>query len=806
MSTDFPQPISEQIWEGKYRLTTPNPDIIDDQNVSETWDRIASACAYAPHRFETGSTLTRMSEVDQAGDNIAFRSILEDFQFLPAGRITAGAGSGRNVTLFNCYVMGTVPDDISGIFEMLREAALTMQQGGGIGYDFSTLRPAGSPVKGVDADASGPLTFMDVWSAMCKTIMSAGYRRGAMMATMRCDHPDIEAFVTAKQDGTRLRMFNMSVLCSNEFMRAVKADEPWDLVHISSPPGPTEIVGQNTDGVALFKHKTIRARGLWERIMDSTYNYAEPGVLFIDVINQANNLWYMEEITSSNPCGEQPLPPYGACLLGSINLTKIVEDPFDHPWINWNRLIRTATIATRMLDCVIDISNFPLVQQQEEAMLKRRMGIGITGLADMLFMMGETYGSNKAAALAEEVMSVITVACYDESIKMAKMYGPCPATLLYKDRASLIQSGFMDNMPDHIKDGILKYGLRNSHLTSIAPTGTISMFAGNVSSGIEPIFAAEYSRKILDDDGIGHRVKVVQDYAVHLRAKFIESGRISEDRYDKLVTAQTLTPADHLKMLTAVQPWVDSSISKTINCPEDISYADFSDIYMHAYDHGLKGCTTYRPNAVTGSVLSLESDKPSKAAVVTKEEPLPLQGGLVEPMERPKILTGTTYKLKWDTRSFYVTMNDYMDDDGNAIPFEIFINSSEMASLQWTVALTRMISAIYRRGGDVAFVGEELKRISDPHGGFWVDKKFVPSFVALLGQTIVNHLESMADNNMLNEEMDPETSGSIIDDIVESMPELKGNMPRQCLECFSFSLVVSSGCETCTACGHSKCG
>jgi len=332
------------------------------------------------------------------------------------------------------------------------------------------------------------------------------------------------------------------------------------------------------------------------------------------------------------------------------------------------------------------------------------------------------------------------------------------------------------------------------------------MFAGNVSSGIEPIFAAEYSRKILDDDGIGHRVEVVQDYAVHLRAKFIESGRISEDRYDKLVTAQTLTPADHLKMLTAVQPWVDSSISKTINCPEDISYADFSDIYMHAYDHGLKGCTTYRPNAVTGSVLSLESDKPSKAAVVTKEEPLPLQGGLVEPMERPKILTGTTYKLKWDTRSFYVTMNDYMDDDGNAIPFEIFINSSEMASLQWTVALTRMISAIYRRGGDVAFVGEELKRISDPHGGFWVDKKFVPSFVALLGQTIVNHLESMADNNMLNEEMDPETSGSIIDDIVESMPELKGNMPRQCLECFSFSLVVSSGCETCTACGHSKCG
>ncbi len=813
MSNDFPQPISKQIWKSKYRLRTPNPDIPNDDSVNDTWDRIAYACASATHRIEKGANLDLVPCDHIDIDERDFRDILEDFTFLPAGRITAGAGSGRNVSLFNCFVMGTVPDDISGIFEMLREAALTMQQGGGIGYNFSTLRPAGSPVKGVDADASGPLTFMDVWSAMCKTIMSAGYRRGAMMATMRCDHPDIEAFVVAKHDPTRLRMFNMSVLCSDKFMTAVKEDLPWELVHISSPPLTTEprYHSQDANGMSLFVHKTIMARDLWDLIMQSTYDTAEPGVLFIDRINQQNNLWYAEEICSTNPCGEQPLPPYGACLLGSVNLAKMVEDPFTKPWINWNKVIKTVTIAVRMLDSVIDMSNFPLVQQREEALAKRRMGIGITGLADLLFMMNVTYGSTEAVNIAEEIMKEITLAAYTASIELAKSYGPCPATLMHKDRMSLLESGFMANMPEHIKKGIVKYGLRNALLTSIAPTGTISMFAGNVSSGIEPIFAAQYTRKILENDGVTKREELVQDYAVHLLTHTeVETKKPKRMMIASLPTAQTLTPADHLRMLAAVQPYVDSSISKTINCPEDISMEDFKEIYLEAYNLGLKGCTTYRPNEVTGSVLSVESDKPSEAAVVTEETVLIPQGGLVEPMERPKTLTGTTYRLKWDTRSFYVTMNDYMDDDGNAIPFEIFINSSEMASLQWTVALTRMISAIYRRGGDVAFVGEELKRISDPHGGFWVDKKFVPSFVALLGQTIVNHLESMATNNMLNDTMDPEVSMDIIRDIVEAMPELTppdtAEKLPQCPKCYDFSMVVSGGCATCNNCAHSKCG
>jgi ribonucleoside-diphosphate reductase alpha chain len=762
---------------------TANPDINDDLTVQDTWHRIAEACANPRFSYEIYQE-----------DYDDFLSILRDFNFLPAGRIIAGAGSGRNVTLFNCYVMGTVPDDISGIFKMLQEAALTMQQGGGIGYDFSPLRPMGSPVKGVDADASGPLSFMNVWDAMCKTIMSAGYRRGAMMATMRCDHPDIEAFITAKQDSAKLRMFNMSVLCSDAFMHAVKENRKWDLVHESSPPVGQEkvIFGQSADAKPLYIHKTIQARDLWELIMKSTYNYAEPGVIFIDEINQKNNLWYMEDIAATNPCGEQPLPPYGACLLGSINLTKMVVDPFGAPSINYDKIRQTARIAVRMLDRVIDMSLFPIPQQKMEALKKRRMGIGITGLADMLFMMGLTYGTPEAAKLAEKVMKEITIACYEESIGLASKYGPCPATASPQQRSDFIRSGFMMNMPEHIHRGILKHGIRNALLTSIAPTGTISMYAGNVSSGIEPIFATEYTRKVLENDGITKREEVVQDYAVHLLSRHTDENR--KTAMECLVTAQTLTPQDHLVMQAAVQPWVDSSISKTINCPEDISYEDFEAIYMEAYDQGCKGCTTYRPNDVTGSVLSVESSDKPKGTTVTDREALVLKRPISEPIPRPKNLTGTTYKLKWDDKNFYVTINDYVDEDGDTIPFELFINSAEMANLQWTVALTRMISAIFRRGGNVSFIGKELKRISDPAGGFWSEQKYVPSFVALLGQTIEKHMSGVTDNAVLVETMGTPT------------PQLTGGTPLQCGECCEYAVIVSGGCATCTTCGHSKCG
>ena len=348
----FTAPIAEQIWDMKYRFKgadgTPK-----DVTVEDTWRRIARDLAQVE------------SKADVWEDK--FFNALEDFKYLPAGRITAGAGTARSVTLFNCFVMGTVPDSMSGIFDMLKEAALTMQQGGGIGYDFSTIRPKGAIVHGVAADASGPLSFMDVWDAMCRTIMSAGSRRGAMMATMRCDHPDVEQFIAAKSDSARLRMFNLSVLVTDPFMEAVKADGSWDL---------------KFDGKV---YHTVKARDLWNKIMKATYDYAEPGVIFIDRINEANNLNYVEQIAATNPCGEQPLPPYGACLLGSINLARLVTDPFtDAAGLDDAALEKLVATAVRMMDNVVDASRFPLPEQEEEAQNKRRIGLGVTGLADAL--------------------------------------------------------------------------------------------------------------------------------------------------------------------------------------------------------------------------------------------------------------------------------------------------------------------------------------------------------------------------------------------------------------------------------------
>ena len=387
-------PISQQIWDMKYRLRGANGAPVD-RTIEETWARVAKALA-AP-------------EKEPAKHEGAFYEALSDFRFLPAGRIIAGAGTGRDVTLFNCFVMGTIPDDMGGIFQGLKEAALTMQQGGGIGYDFSTLRPRGAPVKGVGADASGPLSFMNVWDAMCRTIMSAGYRRGAMMATLRCDHPDIEAFIEAKKEPGVLRMFNLSVLVTDAFMDAVKHDRSWELTF-----GGTS-------------YSTLRARDLWEKIMRATYAYAEPGVIFIDRINQRNNLAYAETIAATNPCGEQPLPPYGACLLGSINLAKLVKDPFtDNARMDDAELARITATAVRMLDNAIDASRYPLAEQQHEAYAKRRIGLGLTGLADALILCGIRYDSDRGRALASQWMASISRNAYLASAQLAAEKGSFP--------------------------------------------------------------------------------------------------------------------------------------------------------------------------------------------------------------------------------------------------------------------------------------------------------------------------------------------------------------------------------------------
>jgi ribonucleoside-diphosphate reductase alpha chain len=770
--------ISQQIWDMKYRFKEPGGGVVD-KTIEDTWRRVARSLA--------------ATETDPAAWEQPFYEAMEDFKFLPAGRIIAGAGTKRTVTLFNCFVMGTIPDDMGGIFTHLREAALTMQQGGGIGYDFSTLRPKGALVKGVGADASGPLSFMDVWDAMCRTIMSAGSRRGAMMATMRCDHPDIEQFIDAKREPGRLRMFNLSVLVTDPFMQAVKDDAPWELVF-----------GGQT-------YRTVRARELWDRIMRATYAYAEPGVIFIDRINRLNNLNYCETIAATNPCGEQPLPPYGACLLGSINLARLVRDPFEETArLDMDELARVVRMAVRMMDNVVDVSRFPLEEQDHEAKAKRRIGLGVTGLADALIMCRTRYGSERAVKLAGEWTAQIQREAYLASVDLAEEKGAFP---LY-DRDRYLAGEHIRSLDDDVQEAIRKHGIRNALLTSIAPTGTISLFADNVSSGIEPVFAFTFTRNVLMPDGT-RKAEEVSDFAYRLwRRRFGDDAPLP----NWFVDAQRLTPRDHLVMQAAVQKSIDSSISKTINCPEDLSFEAFKDVYLEAWALGCKGCTTYRPNEVTGSVLEVKKEEAAEPELPLEAQPHPADtfeaGGVVymtQPLTRPEELAGQTYKIKWadSEHAIYITIND-MVQDGRRRPFEVFINSKNMEHYAWTVALTRMISAVFRRGGDVSFVVEELKAVFDPRGGQWFQGRYVPSLLAAIGGVIERHMIEIGFLPRAGEAYPPHSVEQeqnrkrlAVGAGPESMPSAR---LRQCPKCGEAALIRQEDCDTCTACGYSKCG
>ena len=762
--------ISRQIWEQKYRYAPEGG--AGETGMDETWRRVAGAAAEAEAPDVRALWAGR------------FHDLLSSLEFLPGGRILAGAGTDRKVTLFNCFVMGRIEDDLGAIFENLREAALTMQQGGGIGYDFSTLRPRGAPVKGVGADASGPVSFMDVWDAMCRTIVSAGSRRGAMMATLRCDHPDIEAFIAAKADPARLRMFNLSVLVTDAFMEAVERDTAWDL----------------TFGGTVYK--TVQARALWNRIMQSAYDFAEPGVIFIDRINAQNNLSYCETISATNPCGEQPLPPYGACLLGAVNLARLVREPFiAGAQLDERRLEEVAALAVRFLDNVIDISGFPFETQQAEARAKRRIGLGVTGLADALIQCGARYGSQEAAALAGRWMAAIQRAAYRASAGIAAEKGAFP---LYDAQAFLAAPG-VRRLDEETRALIAANGIRNGLLTSIAPTGTISLLAGNVSSGIEPVFDLSYVRRILMPSGEA-RTETVEDDAYR---RFRDLFGPDTELPDSFVTAQQLAPGDHLRMQAALQPHVDASISKTVNSPEATSFAAFQTIYKEAYALGLKGCTVYRPNAVTGSVLSAAvpaaKAEPQAATAIpapaVAARPDERQADVVymaKPLERDPVLAGATYKLKWpdSDHAIYVTINDIVQD-GRKRPFEIFINSKNLEHYAWTVALTRMISAVFRRGGDIAFVSEELKAVFDPRGGQWMGGRYVPSLLAAIGDVIEKH---MLATGFLQRPPAP------LEEHRLAVNEGTGGRPLgACPRCGTAALVLEEGCLRCRDCGYSKC-
>jgi ribonucleoside-diphosphate reductase alpha chain len=574
-----------------------------------------------------------------------------------------------------------------------------------------------------------------------------------MMGCLRIDHPDIEAFIDAKRDPARFRNFNLSVLVTDAFMSALGSDGDW----------PLAFNGETA--------RTVRARELWERLMRATYDVAEPGVIFVDRVNSQNNLAHCETISASNPCGEQMLPPYGACLLGSINLARLVGKPFDGGELDEEQLAELTQTAVRMLDNVIDISRYPLPEQEAEAKAKRRIGLGVTGLADALLFCGAAYGSSDAVALTRRWLGIIKREAYRASALLAAEKGAFP-----KYDPSMLERPNLAELDEETRDLIAKHGLRNGCLTSIAPTGTTSLLAGNVSSGIEPVFAYSYTRKILQSDGT-KRVEQVEDHAMRVWRQL--KGDVPPPT-ELFVSAQTLSPSDHLTMQAAAQARIDSSISKTVNCPEDIGFEAFADIYVEGYHLGCKGLTTYRPNSVTGSVLSVADGQKTE---LKAEEPL---------QPRADQLHGTTYKLKWpeSAHAVYVTIND-VEQGGARRPFEMFINSKNMEHYAWTLGLTRMISAVFRRSPDVAFVAEELKAVFDPRGGAWMQGRYVPSLLAAIGDIVERHLGGLV----------PEVAPA-----AAFAPPSTGKAMPQCPQCGVSTLVKVEGCNNCLDCGYSKCG
>jgi len=516
--------------------------------------------------------------------------------FLPGGRVQAAAGSAKRVTAYNCYVMRQVPDDFNGIMDVLKEAGQTLRMGGGVGYDFSAIRPKGAHIASLNTSASGPVSFMRIYDSMCGTIMSAGHRRGAQMATIRVDHPDIMEFITSKANSDQLTNFNISVLVTDKFMEAVAKDESFDLIW----EGKT--------------YDTVRAKNLWETILRNNWDWAEPGVIFIDRVNQKNNLWYIEDITATNPCGEQPLPAYGACLLGSWNLTKFVHFTVPEASIgavkatfNYEKLKHYIPHIVRMMDNVIDETTYPLPQQEKEAKDKRRMGLGITGLANTLAVLGIEYGSDEAAEWTEDILRLIANCSYMASVELAIEKGPFPLFNAEKYK----QGKFISTLDIDVQEAIYNYGIRNSHLTSIAPTGTISLTANNVSSGIEPVFSHSYERTVNKADG--KEVEKVEDYALR------EWGI-------KCKTADQVTVEEHVKMLNAAQKWVDSAVSKTCNVGDSVTWEEFKEVYRQAYEGGAKGCTTFRAAGKRFGILNASTSED----VVTEEtmsDETEIQGG-----------------------------------------------------------------------------------------------------------------------------------------------------------------------------------
>lgn len=766
---DLRQAISEMIWREKYRAVSA----AGDSTETSPADTHARVCAgvYA-------------NDPEAAAHAPLAMAAMDAMEWCPAGRILAGAGTGRQVTMINCFVNDTVADSMVGIMAANTRAALTMQQGGGIGTDFSTIRPRGSLVEKTGSVASGPISFMEIWQAMCGTIMSGGTRRGAMMGTLADDHPDLLDFIAAKQQPGRLTNFNVSVLVSDALMKAIDADADWDLGFPVPPADPSQrIAVSEKNGRPWFVYRRLKARDLWDAIIRATYDAAEPGVIFIDRVNAANNLAYCETLHCTNPCGEQPLPPNGACNLGCVNLAALVRAPFsDHSEFDFARLSEVAAIGVRFLDNVLDVTNYPVPEQASEAANKRRTGIGIMGLGTALQMLGLRYGAPEAEAMTARIMEALRDACYRASVGLAAERGPFPLF----DVDAFLDRPFVKELPDDIREGIAKSGIRNGVLLTVAPTGTTAIYNANVSSGLEPTFGWRYFRKVLQADGSQREFAVIDaGFMAYCRAHDLDPATAPLTGLPPyMVGALELSVDEHLRTQAICQRYVDASISKTINCPETMDFEAFKAVYARAYALGCKGCTTYRPSPLRTSVLSTTSDAAQTAPADAQLAP------------RPEALSGTTYKLKWPTtdENFYVTINDIVNGGGRRRPFEIFIASRSADHAELLSALTITLSAIMRRTDDPSFLIEDLSTVRGAQGA-WVNGRYVNGIVALIAEVMRRHLAALGLIEAPEERADmqvPEDNAAPAGDT--------------CPQCHAPTLFRQEGCKKCINCGYSTCG
>ncbi|MFM7005455.1 MAG: adenosylcobalamin-dependent ribonucleoside-diphosphate reductase [Limnohabitans sp.] len=782
-----------------------------EQCVGELFDRVAKALASveAPElRIDFEKHFRENLEIGAIG----------------AGRIMSAAGSGIQETLINCFVQpvgdciqGTDETGYPGIYEALREAAETMRRGGGVGYDFSRIRPRGARVKGTASIASGPCSYINVFDQSCATVESAGARRGAQMGVLRIDHPDVIEFITAKRTPGRWNNFNVSVAVSDEFIRAVRDDMSWNLLHVAQPSEELLARGGHQRADGMWVYASMPARELWDSVMKSAYDFAEPGILFLDQINRDNNLRAIEAITATNPCGEQPLPPYGCCDLGPVILPRFVSHPFAHGGeasFNFTAFAKAVKLQVRALDNVLELTHWPLPQQKDEAQAKRRVGVGFTGLGDSLVMLGLGYNSEEGRAVAKRIAEVMRDAAYTASVELAKEKGAFPR---FDSEAYLAEGTFASRLPEAIKQEIRKYGIRNSHLLSIAPTGTVSLaFADNASNGIEPAFSWTYMRKKREADGTTTQYEV-QDHAWRV---YRELGGDVNHLPPTFISALEMNAHDHIAMMQVVQPFIDTAISKTVNVPADYPYEDFKDLYLQAWRAGLKGLATYRPNAILGAVLELkpltQEGQTAKADVTTAVDPMRTviesrpKGGLDAVAEKIEYWTHEGQKTLYLIVSFLPV--ERADGSGwidRAIEFFMPVGQNG-ESQQWMTSSMRLLS-LAARGGFLERALSDMRKVAWDRGpvrhGFKLreDGTQVPlwhdSEVAAIAFAIQNILELRAIRNSESNQA-PAATQTVNVSVSSSNTKVGVMAGKKCHDCGAPAVIRKDGCEYCTQCGH----